>query len=670
MINEITLTTPYFHAGTDPRQLELDECLRANIANVDISKIILLVDDGHRPPFASNKVEIIDVIGRPTYADWLTISLEKSVQGVSVLANSDIYFDKTISSFHETLKDKSTLVALSRWEVEAGRTTAHPNPQWSQDVWAISMNSEITERLLMRLDIELGVPRCDNKVAYVFATEGWGVRNPYHQVKSMHLHESGLRAYSKRGDSRLLGGVAYVYPSDGMHKDSRLHIDIWSLKAHNVVEVSFNSNLHKWKAEDELVLAAKKVHASDPNEELKRKLKILKNGAKTLSIAAEYAVYEYGGEALLVTGIDASRWVVLDKSSADETEILLGGLVRPILGGLPCIKDSSATPDDVYFWQYPCWTEKQAFENHAHMRAGRNVDAENKVVNVYLPLPWATFVDKKVVPQDLVQLVAKKVRLAQDLVKSFGYSLKVHTVCQHIHWRRLLDDMMWMGINAMSISHCERITPKEIREAGLDLKVRPWTLYAVNYANKARSNGLEPGKPMSQRKYLASFIGAHMAHYRSNIRVKLYEGLSALMREDVLVDLGDTWHFNKIVYNEQVANDKLAEQDVQSEEDSTLRYNQVLTDSKFALCPDGAGPNTLRFWEAIAVGSIPVLFDQQLQFPWKVEAAIYENCLLWKGTEIGEEFCEWLDAFSDEELQEKSDQLQKIYRVVEPLTCF
>jgi hypothetical protein len=36
-------------------------------------------------------------------------------------------------------------------------------------------------------------------------------------------------------------------------------------------------------------------------------------------------------------------------------------------------------------------------------------------------------------------------------------------------------------------------------------------------------------------------------------------------------------------------------------------YNRILSDSVFSLCPSGAGANTLRLWESLAIGCIPVL---------------------------------------------------------------
>jgi hypothetical protein len=41
----------------------------------------------------------------------------------------------------------------------------------------------------------------------------------------------------------------------------------------------------------------------------------------------------------------------------------------------------------------------------------------------------------------------------------------------------------------------------------------------------------------------------------------------------------------------------------------------VLSDSRFALCPAGSGPNTLRLWESLAIGSVPVVLSDTHELP-------------------------------------------------------
>ena len=40
-----------------------------------------------------------------------------------------------------------------------------------------------------------------------------------------------------------------------------------------------------------------------------------------------------------------------------------------------------------------------------------------------------------------------------------------------------------------------------------------------------------------------------------------------------------------------------------------------MNDSKYTLCPSGSGPNSIRLWEALAVGSIPIVLSDNLDLP-------------------------------------------------------
>lgn len=53
------------------------------------------------------------------------------------------------------------------------------------------------------------------------------MRNPYHHVRSIHLHTSTARAYDKTGD-RLYGGVSYVNPGLALDEDAELEFTLWT----------------------------------------------------------------------------------------------------------------------------------------------------------------------------------------------------------------------------------------------------------------------------------------------------------------------------------------------------------------------------------------------------------------------------------------------------------
>ena len=51
------------------------------------------------------------------------------------------------------------------------------------------------------------------------------------------------------------------------------------------------------------------------------------------------------------------------------------------------------------------------------------------------------------------------------------------------------------------------------------------------------------------------------------------------------------------------------------EKNSVDEYNKILLRSRYSLCPSGSGPNSIRFWESLAVGSIPILLSDTLELP-------------------------------------------------------
>ena len=53
--------------------------------------------------------------------------------------------------------------------------------------------------------------------------------------------------------------------------------------------------------------------------------------------------------------------------------------------------------------------------------------------------------------------------------------------------------------------------------------------------------------------------------------------------------------------------------------DASEQFKQVLKDSIFSLCPSGSGPNSIRLWESIAFGSIPVILADHYLPPGKEE---------------------------------------------------
>ena len=261
--------------------------------------------------------------------------------------------------------------------------------------------------------------------------------------------------------------------------------------------------------------------------------------------------------------------------------------------------------------------EQAWFEHSLRGRLTRPLRRVANTLHVYLGLPWATWIDltrkQAQTPEQAEQMAQQQqlvgTRLAglRGALLEVGLALRVHTVCQHVYWQDMVPVWQRLGVTDVWLSHC----PPDAPPAGLDaLVLHPWALYAVNVEDPQRRAGLLLGKDPAQKTMLASFVGAYLPHYLSDVRLRL----RALADEPgFVVRVTDEWHFEKVVYQHQIAGQPLLQDELPDE--SVASYNALLSDSVFALCPAGAGPNSLRLWEALAVGAVPVLLGVQPMLP-------------------------------------------------------
>ncbi len=291
-----------------------------------------------------------------------------------------------------------------------------------------------------------------------------------------------------------------------------------------------------------------------------------------------------------------------DKVIAYFTKGFLSSCIEPFPNPVG-FKPKSAS--DFLFWQFPCLTEYHAFLNHKKI-ASPFYDQKSEEIHLYVGMPWATFIDKS--GRDSIAITSALTRLTgiKNVLQEVGVTLRSHTVCQHVYWPKLWDLWKELGITDVWLSHAEE---NLIRKKS-DITIHPWSLFAVNVEDEDRRIGIEIAKPNETKKYLASFIGAHFDHYVSKIR----KDLKKLSEEEgFYIEIKEKWHFEDVVYKHQAQG--LALLNTYRIDDSVISYNKVLSDSVFSLCPSGAGPNSLRLWESLAVGSIPILLGEIPAFP-------------------------------------------------------
>lgn len=346
------------------------------------------------------------------------------------------------------------------------------------------------------------------------------------------------------------------------------------------------------------------------------------------------------------------------------------GFVRPAWTSFPQpVTPAPSDANDLLFWQFPCRTEAAAFDAHARLDcAGDSPGA----LHCYLGLPWATWLDKQRVnsQQDQVtqtlQIVGVRLSGLRHALAALGVELRVHTVCQHVRARDLLGLWRRVGVTDLWWSHA---TEGNVRESGeSDLRIHPWSLYAVNAEDPQRREGLAPGRDPAERHLVASFVGVHLAHYLSDVRLRLRSfaeepGFYVSVTED-------RWHFEDVVYGHQVKGDALEQ--TYKVDASVSDYNRLLCDSVFALCPAGAGPNSLRLWEALATGAIPVLLGPQPALPTggTLPRIDWDDIVLRVPDDAVRDLPHRLRAIPIDELRRRQRLGMQAYRLVQSQCCF
>jgi hypothetical protein len=174
------------HAG---RQRELDTCLMNNLNSPEIDHVYLYCESGSVP---SHPKLTAQYNGRPTYQNLIDWANDIAQDGdVVVIANSDIYFDETLNWAHNVHME-STMIALSRWDVLPNGTKRLFAYEHSQDTWIFKGKIRITGA-----DYFMGLPGCDNKIAYDANHQGYRVVNTAKDIITYHLHNTNERNYTQ-----------------------------------------------------------------------------------------------------------------------------------------------------------------------------------------------------------------------------------------------------------------------------------------------------------------------------------------------------------------------------------------------------------------------------------------------------------------------------------------
>jgi len=248
-------------------------------------------------------------------------------------------------------------------------------------------------------------------------------------------------------------------------------------------------------------------------------------------------------------------------------------------------------------WQFPAITEQHAF---LRMRDGFRPAPGGMI---YVAFPWATLIDK-------MHNKAPDRDLHFDRLEQFCALLPADrpkvTVCQHIMGRQYLDLFRQAGIDDVFWAHATHDDAAALK-APVDTtrpRLHPFPLYPVQVNEALPEAG--PDYDAIPRPHLFSFIGARAnKYYLTEARNWILD----LLGDDTrgLVVGRDSWHYQKIVYDLQVHARKDSGADTLVDTSAADQFRAQLLNTTFSLCPGGSGPNSIRLWESIGAGAIPVI---------------------------------------------------------------
>lgn len=262
-----------------------------------------------------------------------------------------------------------------------------------------------------------------------------------------------------------------------------------------------------------------------------------------------------------------------------------------------------------FHWQVPAATEQAAYEA---MRLEARPDDDFD----FVALPWATLIDGLRGGSDKVLPILKALRALQQDLAGAGTRRRA-TVAQHIHALQFPELFTALGITDVFWSHA--VVGQELVDG---MRVHPFPLFPAQTANVDEHRGEQ--RPI---RYLANFIGAYSAGlYLSNVRKVIYDDAGA--SSDVLIIKRDAWHFDRAVYEEQVQGVRASADRLAQEREHAREYLQAIRESWFTLCPTGSGPNSIRIFESLCLGSIPIILTRSLR--WPGSGALWERAALFE----------------------------------------
>ncbi|MBE9226835.1 hypothetical protein IQ264_15515 [Phormidium sp. LEGE 05292] len=187
------LLTTLFAPCKPERAQEFITCLERNLAHpyIEAVKVFFEIKDpdtgyGYLEGFSHEKLEIIPVNHRSTYADLIEVANQWGNEQVAIIVNGDIYFDENSQLERASEITNSEFWTVSRYEPtkDGGWKLFHIATAGAHDCWIFR-----TPLRAFKNNYQLGIQGCDLFIAQRAIEAGFKVLNPCFTIRPRHLHQ-------------------------------------------------------------------------------------------------------------------------------------------------------------------------------------------------------------------------------------------------------------------------------------------------------------------------------------------------------------------------------------------------------------------------------------------------------------------------------------------------
>lgn len=196
----VILLTGHYQDPDARRAEELRECVRRNAQNRSITGMWVFVEDGTHPAEVTaavagphrEKVHVVKHGRRLTFDEPFSFAARFPGPRRFVIANADIFFDASLRRLAR-VDLTNRLLCLSRWDVHPDGSAVLFDHPASQDAWIFE-----TPLTPFECGFHLGLPGCDNRLAWEAARAGIELSNPSRSIRAHHLHLTPVHHYAER----------------------------------------------------------------------------------------------------------------------------------------------------------------------------------------------------------------------------------------------------------------------------------------------------------------------------------------------------------------------------------------------------------------------------------------------------------------------------------------